>query len=110
MSTASQDPRRSAREVAGADPRRWQALAVLAAMQLMLVLDITVVTVAPPKIQHDLHFSHAGLAWVVDGFVLMAGGFPTTGLTRQGLYQTTRICSCGAPTSNVGSAPGRSQA
>jgi EmrB/QacA subfamily drug resistance transporter len=40
----------------------------------MLVLDITVVNVALPHIQTDLHFSRAGLAWVVDGYVLTAGG------------------------------------
>jgi EmrB/QacA subfamily drug resistance transporter len=75
MSTARQDSRSPARTAAGPDPRRWRALAVLAAMQFMLVLDVTVVTVALPRIQHDLHFSHAGLAWVVNGYVLMAGGF-----------------------------------
>ena len=57
-----------------ADPRRWKALAVLALIQFMLVLDITVVNVALPRIQHDLGFSHAGLAWVVNGYVLAAGG------------------------------------
>jgi EmrB/QacA subfamily drug resistance transporter len=56
------------------DPRRWKALAVLAAIQFMLVLDITVVNVALPRIQRDLGFSHPGLAWVVNGYVLMAGG------------------------------------
>src|SRR4051794_30017741 len=59
----------------GADPRRWKALAVLALIQFMLILDITVVNVALPRIQHDLDFSKAGLAWVVNGYVLMAGGF-----------------------------------
>src|SRR5580658_10287695 len=58
-----------------ADPRRWKALAVLGLIQFMLVLDITVVNVALPRIQDDLHFSQSGLAWVVNGYVLMAGGF-----------------------------------
>lgn len=58
-----------------ADPRRWKALGVLALVQFMLILDVTVVNVALPHIQTDLHFSRAGLAWVVDGYVLMAGGF-----------------------------------
>src|SRR4051812_5037799 len=58
-----------------ADPRRWKALAVLALIQFMLVLDITVVNVALPHIQDDLGFSRSGLAWVVNGYVLMAGGF-----------------------------------
>jgi hypothetical protein len=63
MSSARQGSPGSAGAVGPADPRRWRGLAVLAAVQSMLVLDITVVTVALPKIQHDLHFSHAGLAW-----------------------------------------------
>src|ERR1700684_3685672 len=58
-----------------ADPRRWKALIVLALIQFMLVLDVTVVNVALPRIQQNLHFSHSGLAWVVNGYVLMAGGF-----------------------------------
>ncbi len=57
-----------------ADPRRWKALAVLALVQFMLVLDVTVVNVALPHIKVDLGFSRSGLAWVVDGYVLMAGG------------------------------------
>jgi EmrB/QacA subfamily drug resistance transporter len=60
---------------AAADPRRWKALAVLALIQFMLILDVTVVNVALPRVQDDLGFSRAGLAWVVNGYVLMAGGF-----------------------------------
>ncbi|MCW2787641.1 MAG: putative transrane efflux protein [Marmoricola sp.] len=58
-----------------ADPRRWKALAVLGLIQFMLVLDVTVVNVALPDIQMDLGFTRAGLSWVVNGYVLMAGGF-----------------------------------
>jgi EmrB/QacA subfamily drug resistance transporter len=57
------------------NPRRWKALVVLALVQFMLVLDITVVNVALPSIKTDLGFSQAGLAWVVNGYTLMAGGF-----------------------------------
>jgi len=57
------------------DPRRWKALGVLALIQFMLILDVTVVNVALPHIQRDLGFSRAGLAWVVNGYVLTAGGF-----------------------------------
>src|SRR3954471_18287275 len=56
------------------DPRRWKALAVLGLIQFMLVLDITVVNVALPSIQSNLRFTPSGLAWVVDGYVLTAGG------------------------------------
>src|ERR1700744_5841321 len=66
--TATADP-----AVAG-DPRRWRALAVLALVQFMLILDVTVVNVALPDIQADLGFSRASLVWVVDGYTLTAGG------------------------------------
>jgi EmrB/QacA subfamily drug resistance transporter len=56
------------------DPRRWKALGVLALVQFMLILDITVVNVALPSIKKDLGFSQSGLAWVVNGYTLMAGG------------------------------------
>jgi EmrB/QacA subfamily drug resistance transporter len=56
------------------DPRRWKALFVLALVQFMIIIDITVVNVALPSIQRALHFSGGGLAWVVDGYALMAGG------------------------------------
>src|SRR5258708_4873360 len=55
-------------------PRRWKALGVLALVQFMLILDITVVNVALPSIKKDLGFSQSGLAWVVNGYTLMAGG------------------------------------
>lgn len=56
------------------DQRRWAALAVIALVQFIIVLDITVVNVALPHIQNSLHFSRSGLAWVVDAYVLTAGG------------------------------------
>jgi EmrB/QacA subfamily drug resistance transporter len=69
--TSQSQPAATAHE---ADPRRWRALGVLALIQFMLILDVTVVNVALPKIQDDLHFSQSGLAWVVNGYILMAGG------------------------------------
>lgn len=61
MSSTDLGPRGSTGAVGAPDPRRWRGLGVLAAVQFMLVLDITVVTVALPRIQHDLHFSRR--AW-----------------------------------------------
>lgn len=54
--------------------KRWAALTVIALIQFIIVLDVTVVNVALPHMQTSLHFSRAGLAWVVDGYVLTAGG------------------------------------
>jgi EmrB/QacA subfamily drug resistance transporter len=61
--------------VASAYPRRGPALAVLCAMSLMIVLDSTIVAVAVPAIQLDLGFSPAGVAWVVNGYLIGFAGF-----------------------------------
>ena len=53
---------------------RWLALAVLCAMQLMIILDGTIVTVALPAIQRDLDFSQAGLAWVMNAYLIAVAG------------------------------------
>lgn len=53
---------------------RLKALAVLCAMQLMIILDGTVVTVALPTIQSDLGFSEAGLAWVMNSYLIAFAG------------------------------------
>jgi EmrB/QacA subfamily drug resistance transporter len=53
---------------------RAKALAVLCVMQLMIILDGTVVTVALPTIQSDLGFSQAGLAWVMNSYLIAFAG------------------------------------
>ena len=55
------------------DRRRWTALIVVCLAQLMVVLDVTIVNVALPSIQHDLHFSQANLTWVVNAFLVTFG-------------------------------------
>jgi EmrB/QacA subfamily drug resistance transporter len=56
-----------------ADSRRWASLIVVCLAQLMIVLDVTIVNVALPSIQHDLHFSQANLTWVVNAFLVTFG-------------------------------------
>ena len=57
------------------DPQRWKALALLGVAYLMVVLDISVVNVALPRIQSGLHFGSAdSLQWVVSGYALTFGG------------------------------------
>src|SRR5580698_2350737 len=51
------------------------ALVVIAAAQLMVVLDATIVNVALPHIQTALGFSGSGLEWVVNAYALTFGGF-----------------------------------
>src|SRR5579871_4343290 len=57
------------------DRRRWIALGVVCLAQLMNVLDTTIVNVALPSIQHDLHFNQGNLTWVVNAFLVTFGSF-----------------------------------
>ena len=59
---------------AASDRRRWLALYVLCVGMLMIVLDVTIVNVALPSIQEDLHFSTSSLAWVVNAYLIAFGG------------------------------------
>jgi EmrB/QacA subfamily drug resistance transporter len=55
------------------DPRRWWILAVLGTAQLMVILDSTIVNIALPTAQHDLHFSNADRQWIVTAYSLAFG-------------------------------------
>ncbi|MEU6857443.1 MFS transporter [Glycomyces sp. NPDC046736] len=54
--------------------RRWLAVAVLAAAQVMIILDQNIVTVALPAIREDLGFSQSQLVWTVNAYVIPFGG------------------------------------
>src|SRR5258708_910966 len=51
--------------------RKWRALIIVCVAIFMLLLDITVVNVALPNIQKELHTSFVDLQWVVDAYALM---------------------------------------
>ncbi|MGC2485429.1 MAG: MFS transporter [Acidimicrobiales bacterium] len=57
------------------DRRRWIALIVVCLAMLMNALDSSIVNVALPSIQRDLHFSSANLTWVVDAYLIAFGSF-----------------------------------
>jgi EmrB/QacA subfamily drug resistance transporter len=50
------------------------ALAITLSAQLMIILDMTVVNIALPRIQGSLHFTPASLSWVLNGYTLTSGG------------------------------------
>src|ERR1700712_879167 len=97
------EPDVASKTSAEADPRRWKALSVLALVQFMLILDVTVVNVALPNIQKDLHFGSTGLAWVVDGYVLTAGGLLLLGGRLSDLVGRKRLFLIGVAIFGVSS-------
>ncbi|MEU6306211.1 MFS transporter [Streptomyces chartreusis] len=52
------------------DPRRWRALWVTLVAGFMSLLDVTIVAVALPTVQHNLHASPAQVQWIVSGYTL----------------------------------------
>jgi EmrB/QacA subfamily drug resistance transporter len=70
-----QSPETNVQQLQSGDERqRWTALVVLCAGFLMIILDQTIVNVALPSIQTDLHFSQSNLAWVVNAYLIAFGG------------------------------------
>ncbi|MFI9721338.1 MFS transporter [Streptomyces sp. NPDC052396] len=57
-----------------ADPRRWWGLVFIALAQLMVVLDATIVNIALPSAQRELHMSDANRQWVITAYTLAFGG------------------------------------
>jgi EmrB/QacA subfamily drug resistance transporter len=55
-------------------PRRWSALAFIALAQLMIALDTTVMTIALPSAQRDLHISDVDRQWIITGYTVAFGG------------------------------------
>jgi len=74
---------------------RWLALALLALVQFMVVLDIAVVNVALPSIQTDLGFSQENLQWVISAYALFFGGFLLLGGRAADLLGRRRIFLAG---------------
>jgi MFS family permease len=70
LETARPRPRGAARR--GHHPAL--ALTIIAASQLMVVLDATIVNIALPQMQQALGFSTTSLSWVLNAYTLTFGG------------------------------------
>ena len=84
------------------DPRRWYALALLAAAQFVVVLDVAIVNVALPSIKDALGFSQESLQWVLNAYTLTFGGLMLLGgrladvLGRRRLFMIGMLLFAGA--------------
>jgi EmrB/QacA subfamily drug resistance transporter len=77
-------------------PRRLGlALVVIATAQLMVVLDLTIVTVALPHIQSALGFSGTNLEWVVNAYAVTFGGLLLLGGRAGDLLDRRRVFIAG---------------
>src|SRR5581483_11889651 len=74
---------------------RWAVLTLILAAQFMVVLDMSIVNVALAAIKSDLHFSDAGLQWVISGYALTFGGFLLLGGRLSDLLGRRRLFIAG---------------
>jgi EmrB/QacA subfamily drug resistance transporter len=85
------DHRAAAKRPATARLRPGLVLAIVVTCQLMLALDSTVMNVALPRVQADLHFSTTGLSWVINAYTLVFGGLLLLGGRAGDLFGRRRL-------------------
>jgi EmrB/QacA subfamily drug resistance transporter len=68
------------------DQKRWRALFIVCLATLMIVIDTTIINVALPSIKLELGFNDASLAWVINVYLLLFGGFLLLGGRLGDLY------------------------
>ncbi|OIV39549.1 MFS transporter [Mangrovactinospora gilvigrisea] len=96
MRTRSGPPARTGRTGRTARTRSGATvLALLCACQFMVILDSSIVNVALPSIDRDLGFSTAGLAWVVNGYLLTLAGLMLLGGRAADLLGPRRMLTAG---------------
>jgi EmrB/QacA subfamily drug resistance transporter len=83
--------------------RKWFALALLCAVQFMVVLDVAIVNVALPSIQLDLGFSQENLQWVISAYALVFGGFLLLGGRLADMLGRRRVFIFGLVVFSLGS-------
>jgi len=85
------------------DPNRWKALTIVCAAFFMTVLDVSIVNVALPSIGKSLHFSEAGLQWVITAYAITFGGFLLLGGRAADLLGRRRVFYVGVAVFTVAS-------
>jgi EmrB/QacA subfamily drug resistance transporter len=79
----------------GAVERKWWTLIAVSIAIFMLLLDITVVNVALPSIQRDLHSSFADLQWVVNAYSLTLAALLLTSGSLADLFGRRLVFTAG---------------
>ncbi len=104
--TSSTSPRTLIEVAPGRSVPEWLLLTLVCVGQFMVVLDVSIVNVALPSIQKDLHFSPSGLQWVVNAYTLTFAGFMLLGGRAADLFGRRRIFLAGLTIFTVSSLVG----
>ena len=95
ITASAAPPVESVRDPVPRSPRSGLALAVILTVQLMVVLDATVVAIALPGVQRTLHFSTADLSWVQNIYLLAFGGLLLLGGRAGDILGRRRLLTAG---------------
>ncbi|HEY4963109.1 MAG TPA: MFS transporter [Candidatus Saccharimonadales bacterium] len=73
----------------------WIILVILALAQFMVVLDVSIVNVMLPSVQHAFHLTESNLQWIITAYSLTFGGFLLLGGRAADLYGRRRVFLAG---------------
>jgi EmrB/QacA subfamily drug resistance transporter len=80
-----------AKKAIKATPSHWLILVILALAQFMVVLDVSIVNVMLPTVQHDFHMTNSTLQWVITAYTLAFGGFLLFGGRAADLFGRKKV-------------------
>jgi EmrB/QacA subfamily drug resistance transporter len=86
--------------------QRSRMLAVILGSYLMIVLDVSIIINALPRIHHALGFSATGLSWVQNAYTLTFGGLLLLGARAGDLFGRRRMFVVGIALFTIASAAG----
>jgi EmrB/QacA subfamily drug resistance transporter len=84
--------------------RKWRALLIVCVAIFMLLLDITIVNVALPAIEKELHTSFTDLQWVIDAYALTLATLVLNAGSLADLLGRKRVFAAGVALFTLGSA------
>src|SRR3954470_5344166 len=84
-------PTQTSSSARSASDPKWWTLAAVCLGTFMLLLDITIVNIALPSIQQDLHSTFSDLQWVIDAYALTLAALLLTGGALADMYGRRKL-------------------
>ncbi|TLQ45384.1 MFS transporter [Streptomyces marianii] len=104
MSSHAAVPDTAPDRTAAPDRRRWTALAIVMTAAFMDLVDVTIVNIAIPSIEHDLGASFGTIQWITAGYALAFAAGLITGGRLGDIYGRRRLFLIGISGFTVASA------
>ncbi len=73
------------------ETNHWLILVILALAQFMVVLDVSIVNVMLPTVQHTFHLTDSTLQWIITAYTVAFGGFLLFGGRAADLFGRRKV-------------------